>query len=382
MRYEATTLSTPLTPTRAGRVAARLALAAFVVFGALASSPPHAASTEFRKVLADSVRETDPTPSPDGKWLLYSMSESGPWTNLWLRPLEGGAARQLTFEPESTRAMTPTWAPDSKSILFISSRDKNYDVYSIPVEGGDAKKMSYGPGSNRFAVYSPDGASIVFASNRLQPTALYGYNLYTMDGEGESESRPARAITSMNGSPGHPTWSPDGKWVAFVAKNIDTTKTVTLGPGMTAKQSSLFSRFRVFKVPADGGAPIQLSGVLSSEEEDEDVWPTWSPDGKWIATAKRVGGKNDVWLVDPERKRRPVQITRMGNASKPTWTADGASIYFTVYDKGSEDIWVATDLTIPPPPPETKKPTFKTVPAKDGASKSAPKSGTKSATKR
>ena len=348
---------------------------------ALPTAPP-AGGTEFRRVLADSARETDPTPSPDGKWLLYSMSASGPWTNLWLRPLEGGAARQLTFEPESTRAMTPSWAPDSKSILFISSRNKKYDVYRIPVEGGEPEKMTYGPGSNRFAVQSPDGESIVFASNRLRPTALYGYNIYKMSAEGEAEARPARAITSMTGSPGHPTWSPDGKWVGFVAKIIDTTKTVTVGPNMTAKQGALFARFRVFKVPADGGAPIQLSGLLPSEEQDEDVWPTWSPDGKWIAVAKRVKGKTDVWLVDPERKRAAVQITRKGNASKPTWTADGKAIYFTTFANRSEDIWVATDLTIPAAPPETKKPTFKTVPAKGGATKSAPKSGTKSATKR
>lgn len=106
----------------------------------------------------------------------------------------------------------------------------------------------------------------------------------------------------------------------------------------------------------------------------EDVWPTWSPDGKWIAVARRSKAGYDVWLVDPEKKRPSVQITAMGNASKPTWSPDGKSIWFTRTEK-SEDIWLATDLTIPPPPAETKKPAFKTVPAKDGTPKPAPKSG-------
>jgi TolB protein len=354
------------------RIRLSIAVLAAIVLGAGVLTPTPSGATEFRRVLADSARETDPTPSPDGKWLAYTKSQGNPFTQIWIRPIEGGPERQLTSEPESARAMTPTWAPDGRSLLFISTREKNYNVYSIPFEGGEAKKLSHGPGSARFAVYSPDGRSICFPSNRLQPTALYGYNLYLMGAEGESATRHARQITSMTGSPGHPTWSPDGKWIAFVAKTIDTTKTVTIGPGMTAKQNALFAMYRVFKVPADGGKPIQLSGLQPSEEKDEDVWPSWSPDGKWIAVARRVEGKNDVWLVDPERKRPAVRLTTKGNASKPTWGPDGKSLWFTTYEKNHEDIWVATDLTIPPPPPETKAPTFKPVSAKPAPAKQAP----------
>ncbi|HET7904822.1 MAG TPA: hypothetical protein VFM17_09685, partial [Candidatus Eisenbacteria bacterium] len=61
-----------------------------------------------------------------------------------------------------------------------------------------------------------------------------------------------------------------------------------------------------------------------------------------------------------------------GNASKPTWGPDGKSLWFTTYEKNHEDIWVATDLTIPPPPPGTKAPTFKPVSAKPDPAKQAP----------
>jgi Tol biopolymer transport system component len=264
--------------------------------------------------------------------------------------------------------MTPTWAPDSKSLLYISTRDRSYNVWTVPLEGGEPKRLSNGSG--RFAVYSPDGSKIAFPSNRLEPGSLYGYNIYIMEPGGETGDRPARQLTHMNGSPGHPTWSPDGKWVAFVSKDVDTTKSVNVGPGMTAKKSELFSLYRLFKIPAAGGRAIQLSGRSAAEEKVEDVWPTWSPDGKWIAVARtdRDKGKNDVWLVDPERGRPAVPITTMGNCSKPTWSADGKAIWFSTFDKGQEDIWVATDLTIPPPPPppapKKKAPSFKTVPAK------------------
>jgi Tol biopolymer transport system component len=361
IRTESTNRHSPRieAPRRTARLGA-LALAA----AALVVAADPAGATQFRPVLADTVRESDPTPSPDGKWLAFTKAKTGFFTNLWVMPIEGGEARQLTDEPDSARAMTPTWAPDSKSLLYISTRGRQYNVYSVPLEGGTPRRLTYGPGSQRFASYSPDGAAIVFASNRHDPTSLYGYNLFMMGPDGDSTGHFARQITKLNGSPGHPTWSPDGKWIGFVSKDVDTTKVVTIGPGMQSTKNSIFATYRVFKVGSDGGKPVQLTGLTAAEERDEDVWPTWSPTGEWIAVAKRVGTKNDVWLVDPEGKRPSVQVTTGGNCSKPTWSHDGKQIWYTVFDRGNEDIWVASDITIPPPPPPpTKAPSFKPVPS-------------------
>jgi len=350
-----------------------LALAAL-----LAPAAP-ADATQFRKVLADTLRETDPTPSPDGKWLAFTMAKGGGvLTNIWVMPIGGDDARQVTNEPDSARAMTPTWSADSKSLLYVSTRDRQYNVYSIPLAGGTATKLTQGTGSHRFASRSPDGMKIVFPSNRLQATSIYGYNLYLMGPDGESSAHPAQKLTNLDGSPGHPVWSPDGKWIGFVSKDVDTTKTVTIGPGMQSKKNAMFATFRVFKISAEGGKPIQITGLTPAEDRDEDVWPSWSPDGKWIAVAKRIGTKNDVWLVDPDGKRPSVKVTSGGNCSKPTWSADGREIWYTTSEKGNDDIWVASDISIPPaPPPAKKAPTFKPVPAKRTPATASPaKKGT------
>jgi Tol biopolymer transport system component len=326
-------------------------------FLTLAALPVPAGATQFRALLADTSRDTDPALSPDGKWLAFQSNRRGP-TQIWVMPAQGGAPHPVTSEPESsqaegakrigTRVMTPTWAPDSKSLLYVSTREGNYNIYSIPLDGGAAKPLSKAPGSQRFPAYSPDGTTICFPSSRLQPNALYGFQLYLMGAKGEIEGPPARQLTHSGGSPGHPVWSPDGKWITFVAKDFDTTRTVNIGGGMQTKQTALFAAFRVYKIPAAGGRETKLTGTRLDPGQGEDTWPSWSPDGKWIAYGRNVAGKQDVWILNVET-RRPFQLTATGNCMKPTWSADGKSLYFTRLNGRDEDLWIATDLDYPAP---------------------------------
>jgi Tol biopolymer transport system component len=322
---------------------------------ALAVGAYPASAAQFRPLLADTSRDTDPAPSPDGKWLAYQSNKGGS-SQVWILPAGGGAPRKLTSEPATTKApdgkaiptrvMTPTWAPDSKSLLYISTRSGGYNIYSIPLAGGTPKALSNAAGAQRYPVYSPDGTKIVFPSSRNQPGSLWGFQLYLMDAKGEVNGPPARQLTRSNGSPGHPIWSPDGKWVCYVAKDFDSTRTVNIGGGMQAKQSAMFSSFRVYKIPATGGREVKLTGIRTDPGQAEDTWPAWSPDGKWIAFGRNIQGKSNLWLLDV-LSGHAFPITELGNAMKPNWSPDGKSLYFTRLDeKQNEDIWVATNLDL------------------------------------
>ena len=138
----------------------------------------------------------------------------------------------------------------------------------------------------------------------------------------------------------------DGAWIAYVAKDFDTTKTVDIGGGMQTKQSAMFSPFRVFKMPAEGGKEIKLSGISAAEEGSEDTWPSLSPDGKWIAFGRNTSGKQNIWVMDVAT-RKSFPITSDGNCMKPTWSYDGKAIYYSRLVNGrDEDLWVATNLSL------------------------------------
>jgi len=318
------------------------------------SVPAHA--TTFTRVTSDSTRETDPVPSPDGEWLAFTSDRCGKGaTQLYVMPIRGGAARQLTSEPESTRTSTPSWAPSGTSLLFVSTRDKRYNIYSIPFDGGEAKLLTHAPGGHRFATYSSDGKKILFYSNRIRPGDLFGFNIFIMDSGGESQTELAKQITNSMGSPGHPTWSPDMKWITYVAKEYDSARQNTM------EGNVMFAMYHLYKVPAAGGKEIRLTPNTVDGQPVEETWPSWSPDGKWIAFGRLIAKKRDVWILDVATNRA-FPLTTAGNCIKPTWSYDGKSIYYTTVDGTNEDIWVATDLTLTPPPPEKKATSAKPKP--------------------
>ena len=306
--------------------------------------PGGAKATTFTQITADTTRESDPAPSPDGKWIAFSSDRGGHGSQqIYIMPAEGGEPRQLTNEPDSVRAGTPSWAPDGKSLLFVSTRGKRYNIYSVPFEGGEPKQLTHAPGSHRFGTYSADGKQIAFYSNRVAPGELYGFNIYVMSAEGEHEDDMARQVTASKGSPGHPTWSADGKWIAFVEKEFDSLRQDTM------EGSILFTKYHLYKVSSRGGKEIQLTKGAVDGKPVEDTWPSWSPDGKWIAFGRQYGSKRDVWVLDVA-SNHAFPITTAGNCIKPTWSWDCKSIYYSSVHEKNEDIWVARDLTLKSPP--------------------------------
>src|ERR1700690_1300742 len=96
--------------------------------------------------------------SPDGKWVAYSVSTpdmdaNRSVSNIWFVPTNGGAALQLT---QSGHDSSPAWSPDGKMIAFLSARNRASQVYSLSMDGGEAKPLTHLSTGADIVKWSPD----------------------------------------------------------------------------------------------------------------------------------------------------------------------------------------------------------------------------------
>jgi Tol biopolymer transport system component len=190
----------------------------------------------------------------------------------------------------------------SPDLAFVSTRDGDYAIYGMAADGSHQRRLTKEKGDPAtprgllFQVepaWSPDASKIAFASSRDGRS-----HIYVMAADGSGTTR----LTSGKHDDGSPTWSPDGKWIAF---SRDGTLCI---------------------VGSNGGTPRRVM-----KDPGEVTEPAWSPDGKWIAYVVREPGftAHEVWRVRPNGTDRQ-QVTRLDADSRgPAWSPDSRRIAFS-----------------------------------------------------
>lgn len=175
--------------------------------------------------------------SPDGAWLAVAARFDGVYTGVHLVPADGGAVSpRLT--PDTGHVFRPTWSPAGGWIAFSWSPVANSEVWRVQspalaqIDGTLARIRDDAPQPERLTfdinadtapVYSPDGAWIAFESGRDGNTEIYLLPAQPVPLDGgsaeETETLAERALVNLTRSTRResaPTWSPDGRRVAFV----------------------------------------------------------------------------------------------------------------------------------------------------------------------
>ena len=230
---------------------------------------------------------------------------------------DGTNRTQLT-DFEAT-AFYPSISPDGNTIYFSAKQPSGFEIYSISVNGGKAKKLTNGIGSLYAPELSPNGEWIIFTKN--------GDGLWLMRPNGDNPHR----LTDRDDI--DPTWSLDGSMIAFASSrggarqlfvmNADGTniRQVTSLDFMGGRSS--FSpdgtKLTFYRGPA-GDHNIYIinidgTGLVQLTNGGDNLGPGWSPDGNWIAFTSFRDGNNEIYIIHPDG----TGLTRLTNSPISDW---------------------------------------------------------------
>ncbi|HVE79941.1 MAG TPA: S9 family peptidase [Gemmatimonadaceae bacterium] len=318
----------------------------------------------------------DPQRSPDGAWVAYVVSSPDRKrdrndADIWMTSWDGARTVRLTTSEKSET--TPRWSPDGRWLGFLSARadeEKGAQLWLIDRAGGEGERVTSLPGGVTYYAWAPDGKRVVLVADDADPppkrdttgaaagattddTAAArtpppividryhfkrdetGYlgakrsHLYVLD----LVTRTTVPLTTGPYDEYLPSWSPDGRSVAFVSRRRE--------------EFDRTSNWDVYVVEARAGAEPRQLTTFEGPDADPD-WesaPQWSPDGRSIAYVQ--GGPERLiyyagrkLAVIPAAGGTPRILTADldRNADAPRWTADGQAILFLLEDDRAQHV--------------------------------------------
>lgn len=207
----------------------------------------------LRQLTNGSGADVTPVWSPDGTQVVYASDRDGN-EDVWIVGADGTGLRKLTNHPASDSH--PSWSPDGRLIVFCSTRGdgENDDIYVIGVDGSGLRRLTdNGLHWDTFPSFSPDGGKILFRRllrERSTEGTVANSEIMLMNADGTD-------VVNLTRHPwfdGWPSWSPDGRRIAFSSNRSDP--------------------YQIYVMNADGSGLMQVVDTPYT-----DIRPQWLPDG-------------------------------------------------------------------------------------------------------
>lgn len=223
-------------------------------------------------------RSQDATWDPQGKFFVFSSDQPGELSLVRSLSNSANAAISIIVSGEvAPLAHDPTLSPDGSRVAFSTLLR---DVWSLAVANIDGSNLTI-LGEGLQPTWSPDGKQLAFvrvASNRAHIFSL----------EVETGTNVVQ-VTSGETDNVNPAWSPDSRYVVF-ASNRSSRKAPR---GFSKGRREVTGRFNLFVIKPDGTGVVQLT-----DGDSQAIHPAWSKDG-WIYFSSNQAGNFDIWRLRP-----------------------------------------------------------------------------------
>ncbi len=247
--------------------------------------------------------------------------------------------RKIEFTTDEGTWISLDVSPDGKTIVF----ELLGDLYTLPIEGGQAKLISGGMSFDSQPKFSPDGQRIAFLSDRDG-----GENLWIMRADGSDPKQLSKESWAEMASP---AWTPDGEYV------------------LVSKTGSSLGTYEIWMYHIEGGSGVQITKAQTTpnqprRERANDLGVVASRDGKYLYYARRTGGfaynaQLPLWqLARRDRKTgaEDILLRQIESSFRPLLSPDGRQLlYVTRYETetglrlrnldSGEDRWVRYPVT-------------------------------------
>lgn len=265
---------------------------------------------------------SDPQISPDGQTVVYVVAEldrSTDKTNssLWSIPISGGEPKRLTTAPGTNNH--PRWSPDGKTVAFVSSRGGSSQIWLLPIDGGEPRQLTRLPIDVSGPIWSPRGDRIAFVAEVYPGTTPD--QTAAKDKEKEAAKSKVRVYDRLMIRHWN-VWDEAKRSHLFVADEA------------SGEARDLTPRLEVNTPPAPFGGSTDYA---------------WSPDGKELAfTAEPAqdtawSTNTDIWTV-PADGGEPRNRTEanLGADAQPSYSPDGKFLAHVSQSRSGfeSDLWV------------------------------------------
>lgn len=260
--------------------------------------------------------------------ILYTLriiqgNDSKKWVSeIWEADYDGANPRPIT--QERSYCISPIYMPPKTGFatggfLYVSYQLGQPKIYIASLKDGKGHRLTYLKGNQLMPAISFQRDKIAFISDVTGNPDLF---LQPFSPEKGAEGKPQQIFSAKQATQGSPTFSPDGKKIAFVSNKDGSPK------------------IYVIAIPQPGTSLKNIQANLITKRNRENSAPTWSPDGTKIAYCARHGGDRQIWVYDFATNQER-QITQgKGNKENPSWAPNSLHLVYNSSDTNKSELYL------------------------------------------